>query len=63
MTQTEKAALMGISANYLSMIYNGNRKPGWKLAERWLPITGKNFEWWRKAKTSEVQDVIDCIGE
>ncbi len=62
MTQTEKAALLGISANYLSMIYNGKRRPGWKLVERWKPIIGKDFAWWQKAKTKQVQTVIKQVG-
>lgn len=62
LTLTEKAARLGISTNYLSLIYNGRRKPSLKLAESWKPILDKNYKWWCKATTSQIQRTLDAIG-
>jgi transcriptional regulator with XRE-family HTH domain len=61
LTQTERAARLGISANYLSMIYHGKRKPGLKLARIWYAITGMDPEWWAKAKVSQIQKILDAV--
>jgi transcriptional regulator with XRE-family HTH domain len=61
LTQTEKAARLGISANYLSMIYHGKRLPSVKLAEAWKDVTGKGYEWWAKAKVSQIQKILDAV--
>ena len=62
MTQTEKAAKLGISAHYLWLIYNGKRKPSIKLAEAWKPVLGFGYEWWVKATEKQIQKAIDAIG-
>ena len=63
MTQTQKAARLGVSANYLSQIYHGKRRPGIKTIQEWEPIIGKDYDWWQSAKTYQVQKVLDAIGE
>jgi transcriptional regulator with XRE-family HTH domain len=61
-SQTKKAAKLGISQNYLSQIYNGRKYPGWALVKR-LQECGvdKPFEWWRNAKLSQIQKILDAI--
>ena len=62
MTQTEKAAKLGISQNYLSQIYNGRKYPGWELVQRFQECgVDKPFEWFRTAKLSQIQRAIDAI--
>jgi transcriptional regulator with XRE-family HTH domain len=61
LTQTQKANLLGISANYLSLIYHGKRRPGVKLAQDWERLTGRDYEWWQAAKVSQIQKVLDAV--
>ena len=63
MTQIELARLLGISNGYLWKIYNGYAKPSKRMAERLWPQTGKNFAWWVKARTSDIQKMFDRIME
>lgn len=61
-SMTERAAKLGISQSYYSQIYNGKKLPGWKLADKWKPITRRTFEWWKTARLSEIQRLFDKIG-
>jgi transcriptional regulator with XRE-family HTH domain len=58
---TEKAARLGISQSYYSQIYNGVKRPGWKLADKWKPITKRTFEWWKKAESDEIRALLDRL--
>jgi hypothetical protein len=60
---TQIAAKLDISYSYLDMIYKGKRTPGYSLVQRLKKIVGKDFdmEWWRTAKISQIQRVIDSI--
>jgi len=60
-SMTQKAAILGISTSYLSLIWNGKRIPSYKLAQQWKPITGKRYEWWQAAKVSQIQKVLDAV--
>ena len=63
MTMTERAARLGISQSYLSMILKGQRLPGWDLVERWKTeaLICKGYLWWRKATTEQKQRVLNAI--
>ena len=63
MTMTERAAKLKISQSYLSMIYKGKRIPGWGTAWRWESerLIKKDYMWWRKATTKQIQRVLDAI--
>jgi transcriptional regulator with XRE-family HTH domain len=61
LTKTQKASLLGISANYLSLIYHGKRRPGIKLAQDWERLTGKGYDWWQSAKLSQIQKTLDAV--
>ena len=63
LTQTERAAKLGISQNFFSLIYNGQRLPGWKTVQRWNneAIICKGYLWWRKATTEQKQRVLNAI--
>ena len=63
MTMTERAARLGISSTYLSMIFNGRRLPGWKTVERWNneAVICKSMKWWRSAGLSDIQKVINKV--
>ena len=63
LTQTQKANRLGISANYLSLIYHGKKRPGPKLAQEWERLLGKDYGWWQAAKVSQIQKVLDTVGE
>ena len=63
LTQTERAAKLGISQNFFSLIYNGWRKPSIKTVERWNKegVVRNKFMWFRSAKLSQVQRVLNAI--
>jgi transcriptional regulator with XRE-family HTH domain len=63
MTQTELAEKLGISQGYFSRIYTGGRRPSWKLAQRWKPMTRRTYEWWREAKQADIQRVFNRLLE
>jgi transcriptional regulator with XRE-family HTH domain len=60
---TKKAARLGISTSYLSMIYNGRRKPGYYLVQRWRTeaLICKTISWWESATLDQIQKTIDSI--
>lgn len=60
---TKKAARLGISTSYLSMIYNGRRKPGYRLVQRWRTeaLICKTISWWEEAPLPQIQKAIDAI--
>lgn len=64
MTMTERAARLGISQSYLSMIYKGKRRPGWKTVERWNneAVICKSMKWWRGAELVDIQKAINKVG-
>ena len=63
LTQTERAFKLGISQNFFSLIYNGQRRPSYKTVERWNRegIIRNKFMWWRETTLTQIQRVLDAI--
>ena len=54
--------IIGIGGNYLYEVLKGKRKAGRILAKRFSMVgIDKPYEWWRSAKLSQVQRVLDAI--
>jgi hypothetical protein len=61
--RTEMAGILGVTQPYLSNIFHGRRKPGWKLCKKWEKMIGKDYEWWQYAKTRDVQKLFKKFAE
>lgn len=62
MERKQVAKALGVSIHTVASYLAGTRRPKWATVEKMKPITGKSFDWWRKATLDQIRQLFERIG-